>query len=157
MPPHHSMDCAIYFLPDAAPPKGRTSQPESDAMKNYINEEISKGFIRPSTSPASAGFFFVKKNDGGLCPCIDYHSLNDITVKFRYPLPPVPAALKQLRKAKLFSKLDLRNAYNLFFLHVLTSLSHIVPVLRIPKLTPYHVNKTAQAPVTQRKPFSQSH
>ncbi len=53
------------------------------------------------------------KKDGGLRPCIDYQSLNDITVKFRYHLPLVPAALEQLHKAKLFSKLDLRNAYNI--------------------------------------------
>lgn len=82
-------------------------------MQAYIDEELTKGFIRPCTSPASAGFFFVKKKDGGLRPCIDYRGLNDITVKFRYPLPLVPAALEQLRKAKIFTKLDLRSAYNL--------------------------------------------
>ncbi len=82
-------------------------------MKSYIEEELAKGFIRPSTSPASAGFFFVKKKDGGLRPCIDYRSLNDITSKFRYPLPLVPAALEQLRRARYFTKLDLRCAYNL--------------------------------------------
>ncbi len=82
-------------------------------MKSYIEEELAKGFIHPSTSPASAGFFFVKKKDGGLHPCIDYRSLNDITSKFRYPLPLVPAALEQLRRAKYFTKLDLRCAYNL--------------------------------------------
>ncbi len=37
-------------------------------------------------------------------------SLNKITVKFRYPLPLVPAALEQLRGARLFTKFDLRNA-----------------------------------------------
>ncbi|KAL0190222.1 hypothetical protein M9458_012920, partial [Cirrhinus mrigala] len=83
------------------------------AMKYYINEKLSKGFIRPPTSPASAGYFFVKKKDGGLRPCIDYRGLNDVTVKFRYPLPLVPAALEQLCKAKYFTKLDLRSAYNL--------------------------------------------
>ncbi len=82
-------------------------------MKTYIQEELAKGFIRPSTSPASAGFFFVKKKDGGLRPCIDYRGLNENTVKFRYPLPLVPAALEQLRQAKYYTKLDLRNAYNL--------------------------------------------
>ncbi len=82
-------------------------------MKTYIQEELAKGFIRPSTSPASAGFFFVKKKDGGLRPCIDYRCLNENTVKFRYPLPLVPAALEQLRQAKYYTKLDLRNAYNL--------------------------------------------
>ncbi len=81
-------------------------------MKSYIEEELAKGFIRPSISPASAGFFFVKK-DGGLHPYIDYQGLNDISVKFRYPLPLVPASLEQLRKAKYFTKLNIRSAYNL--------------------------------------------
>ena len=90
LPEHRSVDCAIELTPGSTPPKGRIfplSQPESNAMKLYIQEELAKGFIRPSTSPASAGFFFVKKKDGGLRPCIDYRGLNDITVKFRYPLP----------------------------------------------------------------------
>ncbi len=46
-------------------------------------------------------------------PVIDYRHLNEITVKFRYPLPLVPAALEMLHSAKYFTKLDLRNAYNL--------------------------------------------
>ncbi|KAI2661335.1 Transposon Tf2-6 polyprotein [Labeo rohita] len=89
------------------------SQAESEAMHKYIQEELAKGFITPSTSPASAGFFFVKKKDGGLRPCIDYRGLNEVTVKYRYPLPLVPSALEQLRTAKIFTKLDLRSAYNL--------------------------------------------
>ncbi|XDV53693.1 hypothetical protein PO909_022129 [Leuciscus waleckii] len=115
-PPHRPGDCAIDLLPGAVPSRGRVyplSQPETDAMRSYIDEQLSKGFITPSTSPASAGFFFVKKKDGGLRPCIDYRSLNEITVKYRYPLPLVPAALEMLRTAKYFTKLDLRNAYNL--------------------------------------------
>lgn len=116
LPPHRVSDCAIDLLPGSQPPKGSIfplSQPEAEAMRSYIQEELAKGFIRPSTSPASAGFFFVKKKDGGLRPCIDYRSLNDITTKFRYPLPLVPAALEQLRQARYFTKLDLRCAYNL--------------------------------------------
>lgn len=58
-----------------------------------------------------AGFFFVGKKDGGLRSCIDYRGLNDITVKFRYPLPLVPVAHEQLRSTKIYSKLDLRSAY----------------------------------------------
>ncbi|KAL0185475.1 hypothetical protein M9458_021172, partial [Cirrhinus mrigala] len=116
LPPHRASDCAIELLPGTTPPKGRIfplSQPETEAMKAYIEEELAKGFIVPSTSPASAGFFFVKKKDGSLRPCIDFRGLNDITVKYRYPLPLVPPALEQLRSARYFTKLDLRNAYNL--------------------------------------------
>ncbi len=82
-------------------------------METYINEALASGYIRPSTSPATAGFFFVEKKDGGLCPCIDYRGLNNVTVKYRYPLPLVPSALEQLREARIYSKLDLRSAYNL--------------------------------------------
>lgn len=55
----------------------------------------------------------MKKKDGSLRPCIDYRGLNDITIKFRYPLPLVPAALEHLHQAKYFTKLDLHSAYNL--------------------------------------------
>ncbi|KAI2657028.1 Transposon Tf2-6 polyprotein [Labeo rohita] len=116
LPPHRPGDCAIELTPGAVPPRGRIfplSQPESEAMEHYIQEELAKGFIRHSTSPASAGFFFVKKKDGGLRPCIDYRALNEVTVKYRYPLPLVPPALEQLRSARYYTKLDLRSAYNL--------------------------------------------
>ncbi|KAK3518674.1 hypothetical protein QTP70_007167 [Hemibagrus guttatus] len=83
------------------------------AMDEYIEEALAMGHIRPSTSPAAAGFFFVGKKDGGLRPCIDYRGLNAITVRYPYPLPLVPAALEQLRGAKFLTKLDLRSAYNL--------------------------------------------
>lgn len=43
-----------------------------EAMPTSIEEELAKGFTCPSTSLAPAGFFFAKKKDCGLCPCIDY-------------------------------------------------------------------------------------
>lgn len=81
LPPHRPTDCTIDFLPGAIPPKGRVyplSQPETASMTAYIQEELAKGFIRPSTSPASAGFFFIKKKEGSLRPCIDYRGLNEV-------------------------------------------------------------------------------
>ncbi|KAL0152509.1 hypothetical protein M9458_052232 [Cirrhinus mrigala] len=116
LPPHRPWDCAIDLLPNAMPPKSRVyplSRTEEQAMEEYIEEALDSGFNRPSTSPAAAGFFFVSKKDGGLRPCIDYRGLNNVTVKFRYPLPLVPPALEQLRKATIYTKLDLRSAYNL--------------------------------------------
>jgi hypothetical protein len=52
-------------------------------METYVTESLGQGYIRPSTSPASSSLFFVKK-DGGLLP---YRGLNQITVKYSYPLP----------------------------------------------------------------------
>ena len=82
-------------------------------METYVEEALANGFIRPSTSPAASSFFFIGNKDGGLRPCIDYRGLNSVTVKYRYPLPLVPAAVEQLRESRIFTKLDLRSAYNL--------------------------------------------
>uniref|UniRef100_A0A8D0CYT6 Gypsy retrotransposon integrase-like protein 1 n=1 Tax=Sander lucioperca TaxID=283035 RepID=A0A8D0CYT6_SANLU len=116
LPPHRTYDCPIDLLPGSAPPKGRLyslSSPETVAMKDYIDSALEAGIIRPSSSPAGAGFFFVGKKDGSLRPCIDYRGLNDITVKNRYPLPLLSSAFELLQGATVFSKLDLRNAYHL--------------------------------------------
>lgn len=81
--------------------------------KSYFEEELSKNLICPSTSSGAAGFFFVGKKHRGQCPCFDYPGLNDIMVKFRYPLSLVPAAIKQVRTSKFHTKLNLRCAYNI--------------------------------------------
>jgi hypothetical protein len=57
------------------------SQAEMVAMDTYVSESLRLGYIRPSTSPASSSLFYVKKKDGGLCRCIDYGGLNQITVR----------------------------------------------------------------------------
>ncbi|KAK3505869.1 hypothetical protein QTP70_019370 [Hemibagrus guttatus] len=116
LPEHQEWDCAIDLLPNTSLPKGRIyplSLPESKAMEDYIEGALAASHIRPSTSPAAAGFFFVEKKDGGLRPCIDYRGLNAITIRYPYPIPLVPVALEQLRGAQVFTKLDLRSAYNL--------------------------------------------
>ncbi|XP_075172214.1 uncharacterized protein LOC142243902 [Anomaloglossus baeobatrachus] len=116
LPPHRPYDCAIDLLPGTTPPRGRIyplSPAETRAMSTYITESLAKGFIRRSSSPAGAGFFFVKKKEGDLRPCIDYRGLNLITVKNKYPLPLIPELFDRLRGARVFTKLDLRGVYNL--------------------------------------------
>ncbi|KAK3559295.1 hypothetical protein QTP86_010735 [Hemibagrus guttatus] len=81
-------------------------------MDRYTEETLAAGFIRLSTSPAGAGFFFEGKKGGGLHPCIDYRGLNKITIHNRYPLPLMATAFELPQGASLFTKLDLRNAYH---------------------------------------------
>ncbi|KAF7640957.1 hypothetical protein LDENG_00003150, partial [Lucifuga dentata] len=116
LPPHRPYDCAIELLPGATIPKGRLyslSAPERETMDKYIQSSLVAGIIRPSSSPAGAGFFFVEKKDKSLRPCIDYHGLNKVTIKNRYPLPLLSSAFELLQGATIFTKLDLRNAYHL--------------------------------------------
>ncbi len=101
LPPHRPYDCAIDLLPGKSPPKGKLyslSIPEREAMEKYISDSLAAGFIRPSSSPAGAEFFFVGKKDGSLRPCIDYRGLKNITVKNTYPLPLMSSAFERLQE-----------------------------------------------------------
>lgn len=64
LPPHRPYDCAIDLLPGTSPPRGALyslSEPERRAMDSYINDSLTAGIIRPSSSPVGSGFFFVSK------------------------------------------------------------------------------------------------
>lgn len=74
-------------------------------MQEYMPEVLWQGLIIRSMSPVSVVFFFVKK-DSGLHLCINYHGINEVTVKIEHPLPLVPATIDQLSSASIFSKLD---------------------------------------------------
>ena len=89
------------------------SRMELETLKKYLEDNLCKKFIRHSSSPAGTPVIFVKKADGSLQLCVDYRSLNEITVKNRYPLPLIQETLARLSQAKWFTKLDLRGAYNL--------------------------------------------
>ena len=71
-----------------------------------------KRWIRPSKSPAGAPILLVPKADGSMRLFVDYRALNRITVKNRYPIPLVSEMLNRFSKAKVFTKLDLRNEYH---------------------------------------------
>jgi len=116
LPPHRPYDLSIVLEDGKTPPYGpiySLSALELEALSTWLDENLSKGFIRASQSPAGAPILFVKKKDGKLRLCVDYRALNSITIKNRYPLPLIPEALDRLRSARIFTKLDLRGAYNL--------------------------------------------
>ena len=85
---------------------------ELQKLKVQIHELLGKGFIRPSTSPWGAPVLFAKKKDKTLRLCIDYRQLNRVTIKNRYPLPRIDDLFDQLRRARVYSKIDLRTGYH---------------------------------------------
>ena len=77
-----------------------------------LEELLSKGFIRPSTSPWGALVLFVKKKDGSLRLCIDYRQLNRATIRNQYPLPRIDELFDQLHGSWVYSKIDIRSSYH---------------------------------------------
>ena len=117
LPPHRPYDCEINLKPNAKPHYGAIyplTEKETLALKEYIKEARAKGFIRNSKSPFGASVFFVPKKDpNDLRLVVDYRPLNESTIRDSYPLPLINDMLENLSKGKVFSKLDLRSAYNL--------------------------------------------
>lgn len=88
------------------------SAKELRVLREYIDSSIQKGWIQASESPAGAPILFTPKKDGNLRLCVDYRGLNKVTRKNRYPLPLIPEIIDRLAGAKVYTKLDLRDAYH---------------------------------------------
>jgi hypothetical protein len=73
---------------------------------------LDKGYIRPSTSPWGCSTLFVQKKDKELRLCVDYRSLNAVTIKNKYPLARIDILFDQQAGAHVFSKIDLRSSYH---------------------------------------------
>jgi hypothetical protein len=81
------------------------------ALKEFLEENLAKGFIREFKSLAGALILFALKKDGSLRLCVDYQGLNAVTVKNRYPLPLISEIIDRVQRAYYFSKIDLKDAY----------------------------------------------
>lgn len=115
LPPDREIEHHIPLQPGATPPHRppyRLSIAEEAELEKQLNDLLTHGYIRPSTSPFSSGVLFVRKADGTFRLCVDYRALNKLTIRNRYPLPRMDDLFDRLYKAKIFSKLDLRQGYH---------------------------------------------
>ena len=114
--PHRPYDLKINLVDGATPPPGTVyslSQSELRELREFLDEHLRIGFIRPSRSPHGAPVLFVRKKNGNLRLCVDFRGLNKVTHKDRYPLPLTKDLLDVPGKAWIYTKLDLRHAYHL--------------------------------------------
>ena len=88
------------------------SVPELTKLKMQLQELLDRGYILPSVSPWGAPMLFVRKKNGTLWLCINYHQLNKMTIKNKYPLPCINDLFDQVQGASMFSKIDLRFGYH---------------------------------------------
>jgi hypothetical protein len=115
MPPDKEVEFVINLLPRTAPISKRPymiSVEELKELKKQLTELLDVWYIRPSSSPWGAPVLFVQKKDGSQRMCVDYRSLNDVTVKNKYLLPRIEDLFDRMRGARVFSKIELRLGYH---------------------------------------------
>jgi hypothetical protein len=81
-------------------------------LRKTLTDLLDKNFIRVSRSPAASPVLLVRKPGGGIRFCIDYRGLNELTVKDRYPLPLIRETLRNMSRARWFTKLDVIAAFH---------------------------------------------
>jgi hypothetical protein len=115
MPPDRDIEFVIKLKPGIAPiykTPYRMATTELAELKDHIKELLEKGFIRSSSSLWGAPMIFVSKKDGTQRLCMDYHALNEVTVRNKYPLPRIDDLFDQFHGACVFSKIDHRSGYH---------------------------------------------
>src|SRR5665213_3596868 len=121
LPQHQPWDHEIPLEVGKQPrfgPLYSLSEPKLKALREYLEGNLKKGFIRESQSPAGHPILFIEKKDGSLWLCVDYRALNEIAIKNRYALPLISELQDRVMGATIFTKLDLMGAYNLIRMKV---------------------------------------
>jgi len=115
MPTWKIWDHAINMKKGFVPRKGKVyllSREEKEEVHKFIQEQLRKGYIRPSKSPQMAPVFFIGKKDGKKRMVQDYRYLNKWTIKNNYPLSLILDMVENIGMKKVFTKIDLRWDYN---------------------------------------------
>ena len=115
LPPRRDHDHKINLVPGAKPRAQKIyglTKDQASVIKAYVDEMLKKDFIRPSSSRFAAPVLVVKKPEESLRVCIDYKSLNALTIKNRNCPPLIKETLARLCAAKYYTKLDVIAAFN---------------------------------------------
>ena len=81
-------------------------------VKKFVEEHLKKRFIKASSAPCSSSIMLAVKPGGDVWFGVDYRRLNKLTVKDAYPIPLIKETLAQLKNAKVFTKINIRQAFH---------------------------------------------
>jgi hypothetical protein len=116
LPPSHGVhDHSIPFVPNNPPPNFhpyRHPFAHKNEIDKIVQELLTTNIIHRSMSPYSYSMVIVLKKEGSWCMCPEFHALNKLIIKDKFPIPVINNLLDELSGAQFFTKLDLHFGYH---------------------------------------------
>jgi hypothetical protein len=102
----------IYLIPEASLPNRaayRTNPDETKEIQRQVQDLLDRGYICESLSSCFVPVLLVPKKDGTWRMCVDCRAINNVTIRYRHPIPHLDDMLDELSGSVIFSKIDLRS------------------------------------------------